>query len=104
MADLRPRVTPSNSRPVDSRAYAQEWLAKQSVGSLYSPASDPLSAGYTQAHNFGVGATIGHGRIVDAWPYQNAYRVLFERGLPTRICTALTTSSLSAVGPRFQPG
>ncbi len=84
----------------DRRAYAAEWLAKQQVGGLHRPVTDPACTGYLARNHIGVRAEVLFGKVVDFVAYTHCYRVFLEGGHPPVTATPLAQSGLLPFGAR----
>lgn len=85
----------------DKRGRAIEWrLAEQRQAGMERPAFDPTSSGAAQQRRLDHGVEILFGRVMDAIPYLNVYKVLPERGLSVLTCSYLSPGPNSAFGAR----
>jgi hypothetical protein len=87
----------------DARTSRQlEWrLAEfQKAGPRESQVLDPTSAGAAQLRDLGRDVEILFGRVMDAIPYANTYKVLPERGLSVITCSYMTPGPNGAMGVR----
>jgi len=85
----------------DRRSRQLEWRQAEGrqVG-LERPTADPTSSGAAQLRSLSRGVELLFGRVMDAIPYLNTYKVLPERGLSVLTCGYLAPGPNAVIGAR----
>lgn len=97
-------------RAARDKAHRLAWadVQRTDLNQRFGPSADPTQSHWISKFDLGNASRIMWGRIVDAVPYVNAYKVQVENGVTTLICTMLSQTSLQPGGVRdyghLQPG